>query len=135
MADENIRDGAYVHVADLDASINDTDKIYRNVASRRLIKVRCVRVDPPSRETNLIGKGFGMVVVQISGAMCGEDGKALAHPSDETAFQVAPAQRHTFQSDVPIDLATHLELKRLEVVAATERAADIERDAINILPR
>lgn len=114
----DIREDAYVHVTGLDGSINATDKVYRNVASGRFIKVRVQRrANPP-------GVGFGVLIYEVSGAHCGEDGKAKAH--GEEGFQIAPAQTLTVQSDQPVDLEVSLELMRRKVAVATERAVFIE---------
>lgn len=114
----NIRDDAYAHVDTLDASINPTDKVYRNVATKRLIKVRVARKPNPPR------LGFGALVFAVSGSHVGEDGRALEH--DMHGHQIAPAHMVTVASDTPIDLEVHLELARLRVCSQTERAVLIE---------
>lgn len=123
----NIRPDAYAHVAGLDAAINETDKVYRNAATGAFVKVRAVRVPapppPPDNPNRGAGAGFGMVVVEISGAVCDAAGAALPHGEGHA---IAPAQRHTFQSDQPANLSVQLERLRRDVACAAERAAFVE---------
>lgn len=122
MADaDNIREDAYAHAEHLDSVINPTDRVYRNAATGRWIKVRVLRKPNPP------GLGFGALVYAVSGAHCDKGGKALGH--GEQGFQIAPAIMLTVQSDTPIDLELHLELHRRKACAQTERAVLIEEQA------
>lgn len=115
---------AYTHLPELAAAINSSDKVYRNDATGRHIKVRVLRQPNPP------GLGFGALVYQISGAHCGPDGKALRHGAE--SFQIAPAMMLTVQSDASIDLSAHLEVHRKQVCAATERAVLMEQAAAQL---
>lgn len=118
---DDIREDAYVHVSNLDGAINATDKVYRNSASKRLIKVRVVRQAPPPN-----APGFGMLVFVVSGSHCGEDGKALTHGE---GHRIAPAHTVTVQSDRPVELTIALERARKKACVATERAVVLEESA------
>jgi len=113
-------DAAYEPVSGLD--INDTDTVFRNPATGRLVKVRVVRVE---------GGGFGLAVFEVSGAACNAEGRAL--PWGE-GHAIAPAQRLTIHTDRPVDVGAILEEKRLEVAAATLNALAME-EALRASPR
>ena len=115
MTDEPIREDAYARVDGLD--INETDQVLRNVSTKRLIKVRVKRIDPPA------GQPFGVAVFEVSGSHVDEEGRALAWGE---GYRIAPAQRMTVQTDRPVDIGVMLDIKRREVAAATERAVAME---------
>lgn len=117
----DIRDDVFVHIPALDAAINAGDRCYRNTITNRLIKVRVTRQQPPPG-----APGFGQFYFAVSGAHCGEDGRALKRIDDADAFQIAPAHMLTLASDAPNDLALALERARLKVCCDTERAVEHE---------
>lgn len=121
MSYDHIRADAYAHVEALDAAINPGDRVYRNIASNRLIKVRVKRQAPPPGAPT-----FGVFFFTVSGAHCGEDGKAKAREDGRDGFQIAPAHAMTVQNDTPVDLDKALETARLNVCCQTERAIEHE---------
>lgn len=121
MSYEDIRIDAYAHAASLDGAINPGDKVYRNVATKRLIKTRVTRKPPPPGAAN-----FGVFYFAVSGAHCGDDGKAKPRADGGDGFQIAPAHALTIASDTPVDLDKALETARLKVCCDTERAIEHE---------
>lgn len=121
MSYEHIRADAYAHCAQLDAAINPGDRVYRNVASKRLIKVRVTRTEPPPGAPS-----FGVFHFAVSGAHCGEDGKAKPRADGVDGFQIAPAHTLTIMSDAPVDLDMALETARRKACCDAERAIEHE---------
>ncbi len=121
MSYDHIRADAYAHVADLDSSINAGDKVYRNVASKRLVKTRIKRLDPPPGAPN-----FGVFYFSASGSHCDDAGKAKPLADGRDGFQIAPAHTLTIHNDTPVDLDKALEAARVKVCCDTERAVEHE---------
>lgn len=117
MSYESIRPDAYAHVEALDAAINPGDRVYRNAATERLIKVRVARKAAPPGAPD-----FGVFYFAVSGAHCGADGKAKPRADGGDGFQIAPARMLTVHNDAPVELEKTLELERLAAACATERA-------------
>lgn len=121
MSYDQIRADAYAHVASLDGAINAGDRVYRNVATKRLIKVRVRRGEaPPGAPT------FGVFYFVVSGAHCGEDGGARPLADGRDGFQIAASHALTIHNDTPVDLDKALEAARLKICCDTERAVEHE---------
>lgn len=114
LLDPEILAGMVVDITDSLPDLAQEDRVFRS-ASGYVVKVKCVL----SRADGWAG---GHVAhVNLSGSICGADGKAL--PRRDGSLSVWDLkQSHVFKADGDDDPAAALQVSRLRCVAATIRA-------------
>lgn len=123
MAGEVMREDGYVKMNPQPADLNPGDTVYRSLNTKRLLKLRVRRITDQEQ-----GSQFGTMVFEVSGSVCGPDGKALPH---KEGHMIAPPSRKSVHADQPVDLSVLVDLWRMEVAAITDRAASLEEAALD----